>query len=228
MIMTITSVPAERSLPLEKIAKTRAVRNVRRASRSQSDPDLAARFAREAVPLFDVLSRGARRLTRSDVDAEDLLQDTLLHAYTGFHTYQEGTNLKAWLFRILYNRWVSTYRCKQRRPAEVPVDDIAEWDLARSAARSPAGLRSVEAEVVDALPDNEIKAAMDSLPEGFRTAVYFADVQGYTYAETAALLNIPMGTVMSRVSRGRQRLRDALAHVAHGRGDCAAAPQNAA
>jgi RNA polymerase sigma-70 factor (TIGR02947 family) len=197
-------------------------------SRSKSDADLAARFAREAEPLFDVLSRGARRLTRCEADAEDLVQDTLLHAYNGFHTFQEGTNLKAWLFRILYNRWVSTHRSKQRRPAEVPVDDIAEWDLVRSAARLSTGLRSMEAAVLDALPDNEIKAAMDSLPEGFRAVVYFADVEGYTYAETAALLNIPMGTVMSRVSRGRQRLRLALAHLARSQDNLAAAEQRIA
>ncbi len=194
----------------------------------ESDADLAGRFACESEPLFDVLSRGARRLTRSDADAEDLLQDTLLHAYAGFRTFKEGTNLKAWLFRILYNRWVSTYRSKQRRPAEVPVDNIAESDLARSCARLPMGQRSAEAEVLDALPDSEIKAALATLPEGFRTAVYYADVEGYTYAETAALLNIPMGTVMSRVSRSRQRLRIALAHVADGRGDFAAAERRIA
>jgi RNA polymerase sigma-70 factor (ECF subfamily) len=183
-------------------------------STSESGADLAARFAREAEPFFDVLSRGARRLTRSDADADDLLQDTLLHAYAGFHTFHENSNLKAWLFRILYNRWVSAYRCKQRRPAEVPVDEVTERDLTRSAAHLPAGLRSAEAEVLDALPDSEIKAALATLPEGFRAALYFADVQGYTYAETAAMMNIPHGTVMSRVSRGRQRLRIALAHVA--------------
>src|SRR5882757_1745504 len=171
---------------------------------SESDADLAVRFTREAEPYFDVLSRGARRLTRSNADAEDLLQDTLLHAYTGFHTFQQNSNIKAWLFRILYNRWVSTYRSKQSRPLEDLTDEITERDLADSA----------ETEVLDALPDNEIKAAMDALPEGFRTAVYYADVQGYTYAETAAILNIPRGTVMSRASRGRQRLRIALAHVA--------------
>jgi RNA polymerase sigma-70 factor (TIGR02947 family) len=181
---------------------------------SESDTDLATRFTREAEPFFDVLSRGARRLTRSEADAEDLLQDTLLHAYAGFHTFREDSNLKAWLFRILYNRWVSAYRCKQRRPAEVSVDDITERDLTDSAARIPAGLRSAESEALDALPDNEIKAAMDALPEGFRTVVFYADIQGYTYAETAAILNIPHGTVMSRASRGRQRLRIALAHVA--------------
>ena len=173
-------------------------------SLSESDADLATRFAREAEPLFDVLMRGARRLTRSNADAEDLLQDTLLHAYTGFHTFQQNSNIKAWLFRILYNRWVSTYRSKQSRPLEVLTDELTERDLADSA----------ETEALNALPDNEIKAAMDALPEGFRTAVYYADVQGYTYAETAAILNIPHGTVMSRASRGRQRLRIALAHVA--------------
>ena len=179
-----------------------------------TDAERAARFAREVEPLFDVLSRGARRLTRNDADAEDLMQDTLLHAYTGFRTFKEGTNLKAWLFRIQYNRWVSTHRYKMRRPAEVAVDDVSERDLASGAARLAAAPRSAEAEVLDAMPDNELKAAMYALPEGFRTAVYYADVEGYTYAETAAMLNVPLGTVMSRVSRGRQRLRVALAPVA--------------
>jgi RNA polymerase sigma-70 factor (TIGR02947 family) len=194
-------------------------------TRSEPDAELAARFARQAEPLFDVLFRGARRLTRSATDAEDLLQDTLLYAYAGFHTFHDGSNLKAWLFRILYNRWVSTYRCKQRRPSEVSVDEITERDLASSAARLPAGLRSAEAEVLDALPDNEIKAALDALPEGFRAVVYYADVQGYTYAETAEILGIPHGTVMSRVSRGRHRLRAALAHFADGRGEYSAVEQ---
>jgi len=184
-----------------------------------SDAELAARFALEVEPLFDVLSRGARRLTRNDADAEDLLQDTLLHAFTGFRTFTDGTNLKAWLFRILHNRWVSTHRYKQRRPAEVSVDNVTEHDLAVDSARLPAGLRSAEDEVLDMLPDNDVKAAMDSLPEAFRTVLYYADVHGYTYAETAAILNVPLGTVMSRVSRGRQRLRVALAHLAPSQAD---------
>jgi RNA polymerase sigma-70 factor (TIGR02947 family) len=188
----------------------------------ESDTDLAARFAREAEPLFDVLSRGARRLTRSDVDAEDLLQDALLHAYAGFHAFREGANLKAWLFRILYNRWVSTYRAKQRRPVAVSVDEVTESDLANGASPLPAGQRSAESEALDALPDNEIKAALATLPDGLRTVMYYAAIHGYTYAETAAMMNIPLGTVMSRVSRGRQRLRVALAHLDHGR-DFAAA-----
>jgi RNA polymerase sigma factor (sigma-70 family) len=179
-----------------------------------SNPDLAARFANEVQPLLEVLLRGARRLTRSDADAEDLLQDALLHAYAGFGSFKEGSNLKAWLFRILYNRWVSAYRSKQCRPFEVPVDGITERDLADSAARLPAGHRSAETEALEGLPDTEIKAAMNALPDGFRSVVYLSDVQGYTYAETAKILGIPHGTVMSRVSRGRQRLRVALAHVA--------------
>jgi RNA polymerase sigma-70 factor (TIGR02947 family) len=190
--------------------------------------DLAARFTRETEPLLDVLARGARRLTHNDAEAEDLLQDALLHAYVGFHTFKKGTNLKAWLFRILYNRWVSAYRTKQRRPAEVSVDDVTERDLAESAARLPAGLRSAESEVLNALPDGEIKAALSALPEGFAAVLYFADVEGYTYAETAALLDIPMGTVMSRAARGRQRLRIALAHRAHDRGDFVVGQQSAA
>jgi RNA polymerase sigma factor (sigma-70 family) len=194
-------------------------------STPESDADFATRFAREAEPLFDALSRRARRLTRSEADAEDLLQDTLLHAYAGFSSFQNGSNLKAWLLRILYNRWVSTYRAKQSRPLEVSVDKITEYDLAGGVSRLSAAARSAEAEVLDTLPDNEVKAAMDSLPEGFRRVVYYAYVQGYTYAETAAILDIPHGTVMSRVSRGRQRLRVALAHVADNRGDIAANEQ---
>ncbi|MFG1933391.1 sigma-70 family RNA polymerase sigma factor [Mycobacterium sp. NPDC048908] len=182
-------------------------------STPEPGPDLAARFARDTQPLFDVLLRGARRLTRNEADAEDLLQDALMHAYAGFHTFHDGSNLRAWLFRILHNRWISAYRARQCRPSEVLLDAITERDLVDSAARLPAAHRSAEAEVLDGLPDNEIKAAMDTLPDGFRSVVYYADVQGYTYAETAAILGIPHGTVMSRASRGRQRLRIALADI---------------
>jgi RNA polymerase sigma factor (sigma-70 family) len=170
-----------------------------------ADRHLAAQFAREAEPLFEVLSRGARRLTRNAADAEDLLQDALLHAYAGFRTFQDGTNLQAWLFRILYNRWASIHRAKRSRPPEVSADEFTERD---------ATARSAEAEVLDVLPDNDIKAAFAALPGGFREAVYYADIEGYTYAETAAILGVPLGTVMSRASRGRQRLRIALAHLA--------------
>ena len=170
-----------------------------------TDEHLAAQFARQAEPHFAVLSRGSRRLARNAADAEDLLQDTLLHAYAGFRSFQEGSNLRAWLFRILYNRWVSTHRARQSRPSEVLADELTERDVAA---------RSAEAEVLDVLPDNDIKVAFAALPPGFREAVYYADIEGYTYAETAAILGVPLGTVMSRASRGRQRLRIALAHLA--------------
>ncbi|MGV0714777.1 sigma-70 family RNA polymerase sigma factor [Mycolicibacterium sp. XJ662] len=173
-----------------------------KASLRRTDEELAARFAREAEPLFDVLSRAARRLTRSHADADDLLQDTLLHAYSGFHTFEEGSNIRAWLFRILYNRWISTHRRKRSRPVEVSVDTFTDHDTVH---------RSAEDEVLDTLPDNDIKAALAALPQSFKEAIYYADIQGYTYAETAKLLNVPMGTVMSRVSRARHRLRTALA-----------------
>lgn len=178
------------------------------------EAEAAAQFGRLAQPVLDALLRRAWQLTRNDADAEDLLQDTLLHAFSGFHTFRHDTNFKAWLFRILYNRWVSAHRYRQRRPSEVPVDAVSEHDLAAGAARRTGGSRSAEAEVLSGVPDTEIRVAMDTIPNSFREAVFYADVQGYTLAETAAILDVPVGTVMSRVSRGRQRLRTALASSA--------------
>lgn len=183
---------------------------------AESDTELAARFARESVPHFDALARRARRLTLSDADAEDLLQDTLLHAYRGFRSFQRDTNLKAWLFRIQYHRWISAHRYKERRPVEVTVDQVGEDVWAGGVAQRSAGRPSAEDEVLDALSDNDIRRALSALPDGTRTVMYYAGVAGYTYAETAALMDIPIGTVMSRVSRGRQRLRVALAHLDQG------------
>ena len=177
---------------------------------TESDDELKARFAAAVWPLVDVLHRGARRLTHNDADAEDLLQETLVRAYTGFHNFQPGTNLQAWLFRIQYNQWINAYRWKERRPAEVLSDEITDRDLAGYGAHSSTGLRSAESEVLDSLPDGDIREAMEQLSEGFRTVLYYADVEGYTYAETATLMDIPVGTVMSRISRARVQLRRAL------------------
>lgn len=176
-------------------------------------------FAREVAPLLDVLSRRARRLTRNDADADDLLQDALLHAFKGFHTFQEGSNLKAWLFKILYHRWVTTHRAMQCRPSEVSADNVPEARFADGVARAQTAGRSAEAEVLESWPQGEVEQALKALPLGFAAAVYYTDVQGYTYAETAAILDIPVGTVMSRSSRARQRLRIALAHLAPDRRD---------
>ena len=172
------------------------------------DADLAARFTRDVPPLTDALLRGARRLTKSEADAEDLLQDTLLRAYRGFHTFQEGSNLQAWLFKILYNKWVSGYRAKQCRPVEATIDAVNERELTRAATGS------AEAEALAALGDAELASALAALPEGFAEVLYYAIIQGYTYVETAEILDLPLGTVMSRVSRGKQRLRLVFAHRA--------------
>ncbi|AFM19859.1 RNA polymerase sigma factor, sigma-70 family [Mycolicibacterium chubuense NBB4] len=188
------------------------------------EPELAGRFTRDVTPLLEVLSRGARRLARTDADAEDLLQDTLLRAYSGFGSFQEGTNLQAWLFRILYNQWVNIHRSRQCRPTEVSDDEAN----ARELARVSAGQRSAETEALAALPDTEIRCVLASLPEGFGEVVYYVFVEGYTYAETAVLLDIPVGTVMSRISRARQRLRLALAHRAPTRRADTAAAQRIA
>lgn len=179
----------------------------------ETDAELSARFERDVQVLRPVLLRGARRLTRSDADAEDLLQDALMHAFMGFRRFEPGSNLNAWLFRIMHNRWISGHRMKQRRPTEYAVDWIAEMDVS-AAAPGALHVRSAESTVLDTVPDAQFKAAFDRLPEGFRTALYWADVEGLTYAETAVMMGTPAGTVMSRVFRARTQLRTALAHRA--------------
>jgi RNA polymerase sigma-70 factor (ECF subfamily) len=177
----------------------------------ESDVELAARFTRDAMPYRPALLRTARRLTRTEADAEDLVQDALLNAYVGFRRFRTGTNLRAWLFRIMHNRWISTYRMTQRRPTTFCVDEITDSELAAGALHSVADGRSAEDEALETIPDTDLRTALDTLPEGFRTVLYYADVEGFTYAETAVLMGIPVGTVMSRIARGRARLRAALA-----------------
>jgi RNA polymerase sigma-70 factor (ECF subfamily) len=184
----------------------------------ESDAELAARFERDALPLLDTLFNGALRLTRSRADAEDLLQNTMVSAFAGFRTFQQGTNLKAWLFRILNNQRINTYRKKQRQPQEFLADEITDLQLASSAGHSSKGLRSAEVEALEVLPDTEIRAALQALPEQFRMAVYYADVEGLAYKEIAVIMDIPRGTVMSRLHRGRRQLRTLLADVARDRG----------
>lgn len=182
---------------------------------TESDAELAARFTLDTAPLRPVLLRGARRLTRSESDAEDLLQDALMHAFMGFRRFEPGTNLNAWLFRIMHNRWISGHRMKQRRPTEYAVESVADLDLPADILRSS---RSAESAALESFPDAEITAALAELPEGFRIALYYADVQGLTYSETAEVMGTPIGTVMSRVFRGRAQLRRTLAGVARDRG----------
>jgi RNA polymerase sigma-70 factor (ECF subfamily) len=176
----------------------------------ETDAALADRFERDAVPLMDQLFSGAMRLTGDRRDAEDLLQETMLRAYSSFRSFTAGTNLKAWLYRILHNAWIAAYRRQRCRPVEVAIDQLSDDQCVRYAATAPAKLHSAEIEALEALPDFEIQAALLSLPEAYRMAVYYADVEGCSYAEIAAIMGTPKGTVMSRLHRGRARLRKFL------------------
>ena len=182
------------------------------------DPALHDRFERDVLPLLPSLYGAALRMTRNPTDAEDLVQDTYLRAFRGFATFQEGTNLKAWLYRILTNSFINTYRKKQREPQTVEgPDDVDEWYLFdRLGARSVE--TSAEDEVLSRIPDADVKAALESLPENFRIPVLLADVEGFSYKEIAEIMETPIGTVMSRLHRGRKALEKALWQTATERG----------
>lgn len=192
---------------------------------SETPEQRRARFERDAMQYVDQLYSAAMRMARNPSDAEDLVQEAYTKAFSAFHQYKPGTNLKAWLYRILTNTYINLYRKRQREPLQSNSDTIEDWQLARAESHTSTGLRSAEAEALDHLPDSDVKSALQSIPEEFRLAVYFADVEGFAYKEISDIMNTPIGTVMSRLHRGRKMLRDLLADYAAERGISAGAEE---
>ncbi len=170
------------------------------------------RFEELALPFADNLYSAALRMAHNPADAEDLVQETFLKAYRAFDTFEDGTNLKAWLYRILTNTYINTYRARRRRPDETDLEEVEDLYLYRRLGGLEAALagRSAEEEVLDSFTDADVTAALDALPEQFRLAVILADVEGFSYREIAEIMGVPLGTVMSRLHRGRRALQRAL------------------
>ena len=191
--------------------------------------DERRRFQTDALPLLDSLYGAALRMTRNPADAEDLVQETMLRAYRAFDRFEAGTNLKAWLFRIMTNAYINTYRKRQREPRKVSSDEVEEFDLYRELKNhDPQFSATPETIVLDSLVDSDITEAIEDLPEQFRLAVVLSDIEGFSYAEMAEIMDVPMGTVMSRLHRGRKALQKRLWELARDRGIVKGTPRDEA
>lgn len=189
------------------------------------DEEQTLDFATAVTPFADQLYPTALRMTRNPADAEDLVQETFAKAFANFHQFRAGTNLRAWLYRILTNTFINSYRKKQREPRQETTDEIKDWQLAAAETHTSSGMRSAETEVLDHLPDSDIKQALARLPEEFQEVIYLVDIEGYAYKEVAARMGTPLGTVMSRLHRARRQLREMLADYGRERGMRVPAPK---
>ncbi|MFB7250287.1 sigma-70 family RNA polymerase sigma factor [Microbacterium sp. NPDC056234] len=180
--------------------------------------DARREFEEQAIPFMDQLYAAAMRMTRNPADAADLVQETFVKAFGSWSSFSQGTNLKAWLYRILTNTYINIYRKKQREPFQGTIDELEDWQLGGAESTTASHGRSAEAEAIDRMPASVVKDALQELPEDFRLAVYFADVEGFAYQEIADIMKTPIGTVMSRLHRGRRMLRELLADYAAERG----------
>ena len=184
----------------------------------ESEQERTARFEADALVFLDQLYAAALRMTRNPADAEDVVQETYAKAYSSFHQFTPGTNLKAWLYRILTNTYINSYRKKQRQPQISDGENIEDWQLARAESHTSSGLKSAETVALENLPDSDVKEALQQLAPDFRLAVFLADVEGFSYKEIAEIMGTPIGTVMSRLNRGRNQLRKLLSDYALERG----------
>ena len=197
---------------------TRSDLDLTLVSDTQQPTDLTALFEAQALQYLDPLYGAALRMTRNPADAQDLVQETFAKAFAAFARFEQGTNLKAWLYRILTNTFINDYRKRQHQPHTQAVEDLEDWQLGDAESLSAMRARSAEAEAIDRMPASAVKNALNELSEDFRMVVYFADVEGFSYQEIADMMETPIGTVMSRLHRGRRLLREKLHEYAREQG----------